>query len=181
MTLTDARQFNINTLSELESVLLHLSVEQYKKSTSLSSSSVGTHVRHIIEFYHCFFKGLDYGAIDYDNRPRNQLLEESIEQAMDYLKNLHILLGSQDMSHYPETVSVVAVTNSGSPIETSSSIIRELLFLQNHTTHHLALIALILTQEGVSLPVNFGVATSTRQHRARTEESTKAMTDSQHP
>ncbi|WP_257281797.1 MULTISPECIES: DinB family protein [unclassified Endozoicomonas] len=181
MTLTDARQFNISTLFELESVLRHLSVKQYKKSSSLLSSSVGTHVRHIIEFYHCFFRGLDYGAIDYDNRPRNQLLEESLEQAMEYLKNILILLTGQDMSHYPETVSVVAVIDSGSLIQTSSSIIRELLFLQNHTTHHLALIALMLTQEGVKLPVNFGVATATRLHRASTEDPSEALTDSQQP
>ncbi|MGI9279668.1 MAG: hypothetical protein ACR2PX_08550 [Endozoicomonas sp.] len=171
MTLTDARQFNISTLSELESVLLHLSEKQYKKTSSLLSSSVGTHVRHIIEFYHCFFKGLDYGAIDYDNRPRNHTLEESVEQAIDYLKNIHLLLSGHDMTHYPETVAVVAVMNSGSPIQTSSSIIRELLFLQGHTTHHLALIALMLEQEGIKLPVDFGLATSTRLHRQPAESS----------
>ncbi|KEQ18180.1 hypothetical protein GZ78_11580 [Endozoicomonas numazuensis] len=168
--MTDARQFNISTLSELESVLLHLSEKQYKKTSSLLSSSVGTHVRHIIEFYHCFFKGLDYGAIDYDNRPRNPVLEESVDQALEYLKNVHLLLSGQDMSHYPETVSVVALTGSGSPVQTSSSIIRELLFLQSHTTHHLALIALMLEQEGIKLPLDFGVATSTRRHRQAAEE-----------
>ncbi|WP_062263980.1 DinB family protein [Endozoicomonas arenosclerae] len=173
MTLTDARQFNISTLSELESVLLHLSEDQYQKKSSLLSSSIGTHVRHIIEFYHCFFKGLDYGAIDYDNRPRNSILEESAKQAIEYLKNIHLLLSGQDMSHYPESVAVVALLDSGQSIETSSSIIRELLFLQSHTTHHLALIALMLGQEGIKLPVDFGVATSTRLHQKSAEEATQ--------
>jgi uncharacterized damage-inducible protein DinB len=165
MTLTTARQFNDRTLSELESVLLHLSDQQYVKAASPLSDSIGAHVRHIIEFYHCFFKGLDYGVIDYDNRPRNSELETSTELAKDYLENIRLLLSAQDMSHYPDSVAVVACTDTDNPIETGSNIVRELLFLQSHTTHHLALIALLLEQEGIKVPIIFGVAASTRAHR----------------
>src|SRR5206468_5488699 len=42
---------------------------------ALSSYRVGAHARHILDFYQCFFKGLEGGRIDYDVRGRNRVVE----------------------------------------------------------------------------------------------------------
>ncbi|MRI31729.1 hypothetical protein EOPP23_01800 [Endozoicomonas sp. OPT23] len=166
MTLAEACQFNDSSLTELECVLQSLSDSQYQNHSSAVSSSIGTHVRHIIEFYQCFFKGLDFGVIDYDNRPRNIELEESIELAVDYLKNVRLMLNSPTVDNHQGTVEIFAVLDTDNSIQTSSNVSRELLFLQGHTTHHLAMIALLMEQGGMKVPKNFGVAASTRLHRA---------------
>ena len=166
MTLAEACQFNDSSLGELECVLQSLTESQYRNSSSAVSSSIGTHVRHIIEFYQCFFKGLDYGVIDYDNRPRNIELEESTELAADYLENVRLLLNSANIETHQGTVAVYAVMDAEHSIQTNSNVIRELLFLQSHTTHHLAVIALLMEQSGIAVPANFGVAASTRLHRS---------------
>ncbi len=166
MTLAEVCQFNDSSLSELQCALESLSDSQYQNSTSSVSSSIGTHVRHIIEFYQCFFKGLDYGVIDYDNRPRNIELEESVELAVDYLKNIHLLLNSPAIESHQGAITLYAVLDAENAIQISSTVIRELLFLQNHTTHHLAVIALLMEQKGIAVPENLGVAASTRLHRA---------------
>jgi uncharacterized damage-inducible protein DinB len=45
-----------------------------------------------------------------------------------------------------------------------SSTFRELQFLATHTVHHFALVALLLRQRGVEVPVEMGVAPSTLEH-----------------
>ena len=47
---------------------------------------------------------------------------------------------------------------------TESSINRELQYLQAHTIHHYALVALLLKTRGENPPSDFGFAPSTLQH-----------------
>src|SRR5215469_9241177 len=37
----------------------------------------GAHLRHVLEFYHCFLDGLDSSHIDYDARRRDESIERS--------------------------------------------------------------------------------------------------------
>ena len=171
MTFKDVCKLNLQSLSELDAVLKTLTDQQYQKSTSKASSSVGMHVRHIVDFYHCFFKGVDFGLIDYDHRQRNSAIEQSIELARDYIQNITLLLNAEDLHNKPDSVSISACLNKDQQVEASSSLTRELLFLQSHVTHHLAVVALLLEQQGIKLPKNFGVAASTRVHREVTEQT----------
>lgn len=172
MTLTDACQFNDRILSELELLLSQLPDQSYPNIGSSVSSSIGPHVRHLIEFYHCFFQGLNFGVIDYDNRPRNTELENDRETALEYVKNLRLLLTAQDLSHHPEYVEVVACTGiENQRIQAQSSLARELMFLQSHSTHHLAMIALLMEKAEIPVPQNLGLATSTRLFLESTVQS----------
>jgi len=54
--------------------------------------------------------------------------------------------------------------DTDAPLSTST-LCRELEYLQTHTVHHYALIAMILRLQSVEPNANFGVAPSTLQHR----------------
>ena len=163
MTLSHACQFNDEALAELEYLVRTISKSHYQASLSSRSSSIGTHVRHIIEFYQCLFQGLSTGWVNYDKRERKHSLESSPEEAMKHLEIIRMKFGTIEEN---TVVTLSACTGpDGREISTSSSVLRELLFLQSHTIHHLAVIALLLERTGVTIPENLGIATSTRVYQ----------------
>jgi len=125
---------------------------------------VGPHFRHCIDFYTCFFRGVASGAIDYDQRARSGDIERQPTAAISALEGIRRRLGAMvdDESSTPVRARADAV---GDTTEwTQSTVGRELLFLLAHTVHHFALIDLLLRQDGIELPVEFGVAPSTLEH-----------------
>ena len=36
---------------------------------------VGSHLRHVLDFYECFLRGLEVSRIDYDTRKRDETIE----------------------------------------------------------------------------------------------------------
>src|SRR5436853_3933030 len=48
---------------------------------------VGAHVRHVLDFYQCFFKGLQGRQIDYDVRSRDRNIEISRSAASIAIRN----------------------------------------------------------------------------------------------
>ncbi len=55
------------TLTQLDYFLNHIQPLEYQqKLPLLSESTIGMHVRHIIEFYQCLIKGQLQGQINYD-------------------------------------------------------------------------------------------------------------------
>ncbi|MGI9274615.1 MAG: DinB family protein [Endozoicomonas sp.] len=163
MTFSHACQFNDEALAELEYLVRTISEPHYQASLSSRSSSIGTHVRHIIEFYQCLLQGLSIGMVDYDKRDREQNLESSPIEALKQLEIIRAKLTTIERN--TDIVLTVCTGTDGKEISTSSNVLRELLFLQSHTTHHLAVIALLLERTGADIPGNLGIATSTRVYR----------------
>ena len=48
---------------------------------------------------------------------------------------------------------------------TPSTVARELRFLASHTTHHFAIMRVLLADAGVRVPAGFGLAPATQRHR----------------
>ena len=48
---------------------------------SAGSSSIGAHVRHVLDSFHCFFEGLADPSIDYGARKRDPQIEKNLEAA----------------------------------------------------------------------------------------------------
>lgn len=132
-------------------------------------SSIGAHTRHIIEFYHGFFKGLNSGVINYDERKRATALEKHRRSAIASVQAIMEVLAQIPSTHgdQPSFTLKARVDNSSVEIDMPTCISRELVFLQNHSTHHMALISLLLTSFQQKAPCDFGVATSTRVHREK--------------
>lgn len=163
-------QTNITWLEQAVSLLSQLSDRTYKNSPAgQGRHRVGGHLRHILEFYECFFDGIASGVIDYDARKRNVLVEESrsyaAQTALGVIHKLEWLRKANDAA----AVFVRMEDALGADISDSllaSSVERELQMLSSHTIHHFALIAMTLSAHGEAVHEDFGMAPSTLRHLA---------------
>lgn len=176
MSLHDACRCNEQLLSELIQVIERLPANTYQKSVAPDSvQTIGAHARHIIEFYQCFLSGLDSRYINYDNRNRDPECERNASSAVSTLLSIKerlVKLTKNTSGEIHLTLNACTDTN-GTVVKAETSVVRELLFLQCHTTHHLAIINLLLQQPGHHPPKNFGVATSTLIYRKQQEVSSE--------
>ena len=167
MSINLATLCNTRTLTELSGLLHYVNDAIYQKQSSdpqgETVSSIGAHCRHIIEFYQCFFHGLPEESIDYDARQRAPLIEHNrscaLRQLNDICEQLH-LLAQSDLS---KTLMLKAqIDKDFSVVICETSIVRELVFLQSHSIHHMATISVLLNNYGVVTPKDFGLADATR-------------------
>ena len=132
-------------------------------------STIGAHFRHVLEHYRCFLKQYSSGELCYDSRERDQLLERDFDYANrtidDLLKSMS-QLEAQDLNKE----CVVYDQQAIGPI--TSTLFRELLFLQSHTIHHYAIIGAMTRSFGAKPAEDFGVAIATREHNKSSSEST---------
>ena len=125
---------------------------------------VGPHLRHCLDFYQSFIKGVRVGRVDYNRRERDALVERDracaaarIELVIEQLRALSDLPGDAPLLVGPEDAGGWC----------ASTLARELQFLQSHTVHHFALVALLLRLRGFEPGEEFGVAPSTLAHWRR--------------
>lgn len=142
-------------------MLVQLSDEDYAKSIpNLSGASVGQHLRHIIELFQCLLGSYEEGILNYDNRERNRLIENSSNHA---LKALDAIITEYDKEN--KTLIIQQMVD-GCPVIIETNYYRELLYNLEHCIHHQALIKVALFEIGnVSVNENFGVAQSTIEYR----------------
>ena len=138
-----------------------------------ASSRAGAHVRHIVEFYQCFLKGVDLFHIDYDSRERDEATEQNPAVALSAIRSIMRELQTSPALQL-EAVIWVRMEDAGAAAVREpfmeSSISRELQVLSSHTVHHFAIIAMTLRMHGVEVDPSFGVAPSTlRYMTARAE------------
>ena len=132
--------------------------------------AIGAQLRHTLDFYGSFLRGLPGRRIDYDTRERDPLVESSRRIARERFAAIIAALEriTPEQSALPVEVRTEADTLDPSEPEWSpSSVRRELLFLLSHTVHHDALVKELLRARGYALDDDFGVAPSTLGHRAR--------------
>ena len=153
-------------LQQCSDLLAALAAADYGFST-VGVASIGAHVRHISERYQCFLSGLPGGCVDYDARDRQRSLEADPAVAALAVTGIRRQLDALSAVDRPLRVreSVLVDTACG---EVSSSLGRELLALVGHTTHHLAMIALLARARGYQLDGNFGKAAATIIHERQT-------------
>jgi hypothetical protein len=128
---------------------------------------VGSQIRHCVDFYDCFLRGLGAGQVDYSARERDRRVEVDRAHAVQRIEALIEQLARLDPALYDDDVLVRlerADPAQREPDWCRSSVLRELQFLFSHTIHHYALIANLLAREGLRYGAElegFGVAPST--------------------
>ena len=128
---------------------------------------ISSHIRHCLDFYVCFLRGLETGYIDYDSRERDEQIEKdrttAIKKIDSTIKQMGELVIINEQAGIFVRLEDAASNHQWSP----SSIARELQSLKSHTIHHYALIAVLLRLQGIEPGEEFGVSISTlRQRRA---------------
>lgn len=148
-------------LTQCETLLEQLSRLDYLDCAG--GSSVGTHIRHVLERFQSFFDGLPEAYVDYDRRRRDSLLETDPAAASEALSALAAQLSDLDLVSDPKIGIRVheSVYHAGPAVTILSTVPRELMSLITHTTHHLAIIKLLVKPLGYSLESDFGKAAST--------------------
>ena len=152
----------INNLKQLQTILEKLSNEQYARPLEiLSNSSIGAHVRHILEFYICLIRRDKHG-ISYDRRDRNKRLEEERSYCLQMIPATISTLET-----YKTDQELVLFSNfsekSDEVIELNTSLFRELAYCLEHSVHHEAIIKIAINSlcHEIEMVETFGVAAST--------------------
>ncbi len=150
------------SLSQCQELLNCLSESDYQASDS-HSSSIGGHVRHILDRFQSFFQGLPKQHIDYDRRGRDKSVENSLESARFALASALSQLDGLELNQVRSSQLIIAETvhQQGLTAQVSSTAERELMSLVTHSTHHLAIIALLARALGRSVAPDIGKAPST--------------------
>ena len=149
---------------QLQDALQGLSDAEYAVPVpALSHSSIGSHVRHIIEMFQCLMEGYPTGLVDYARRRRDRTIEENKRTAAELLVSL---LENLEKPNKDLSVSAEYADEQGEPIRVDSNYERELVFNLEHAIHHMALIRIgIAEAAGIRLPESFGVAFATVNYR----------------
>jgi len=157
---------NVRLLEQGVQLLATLGDELYVHTDErISGSCVGSHMRHCIDFYHCFLGGVYTGQVDYDNRGRDLRIEEDRTHATAELERIKSAL--ETFGDGPEGMQLEVQSDAGTGDKghwAASSVERELQVLASHTVHHYALIAVILRSLGTDPGREFGVAPSTLRY-----------------
>jgi len=161
-------QTNIDALEEGAALLALLEPEHYTQGFKPAfHSTIGAHFRHVLEHYRCFIKQLNTDVICYDSRERDQLLECDFDYANRTISDLKVALGELESSDLNRACEVVD-QQASAPVTTT--VYRELLFLQSHTMHHYAIIGAMTRSFGSQPADDFGVAIATREHQKTSTE-----------
>ena len=163
--ITDATQLHggcVRSIEQCAHLLQLISAEAYVDS-SRGMSSVGAHIRHILDRFHCFLAGMPAGSIDYDARKRDKSIEKNLDVATFALVSVRWRI--ETMAALDDLGNAITVRESvhhqGPAVTMPSTVGRELMGLVTHSIHHLAIIALIVKSYGYEMDSDFGKAAST--------------------
>ncbi|MEX0964809.1 MAG: hypothetical protein WDZ52_12290 [Pseudohongiellaceae bacterium] len=152
----------INCIEQCNQILNTVSHENYIDA-SMGGASIGAHIRHILDKFHCFFVGLPEACIDYDTRKRDREIESNIGAAAFALATVGRRI--EQLRQAPARDGFIevreAVLAPSPAVGVSSTLERELMSLITHSIHHLAIIALIAKSFGYPIDDDFGKAPST--------------------
>lgn len=148
----------------LQKLMTCINALDYNDYTSpiplLGNSTIGEHTRHVIEFFQCLLDGYDVGAINYDTRKRDVMIQTNIDFALECTAtviseinkpNKNLLLTSQLLM---EEESI------------TTNYRRELHYNIEHCIHHQAIIKIGLLALGIiNVDKSFGVSNATLRYR----------------
>ncbi|MFD2823929.1 DinB family protein [Lacinutrix iliipiscaria] len=157
-------QSSLNTLNKSRFLLLRLSDEQFGNlSVSPYYSSIGSHIRHILDFYACIFSE-SQNEIDLTARDRNLDVETYCETAICYLDN--IVQKLQKLNDLELDREIVVIDDLGLGKAKLKYTFSALLAQANsHTIHHYAIINYILDRLNIVMDdENFGYNPTTPKH-----------------
>lgn len=153
---------------QVQDLLDLMNNENYSQPLRIfNGSSIGQHIRHIVDFYLCLINGLDATNINYDKRERNPEIEEDCLTA----KNMMTIIGNKiQLLDIEKRVMVCSSFVADENVDLkliSSSVGRELMYAYDHAIHHLAIIKIGMQIHfpEVSISKDLGVAPSTLKYR----------------
>ena len=147
--------------------LLHaITNDQYiDSSVEPYHSSIGGHMRHILDIFDCIFDGLETAQIDLTARKRNVLVEQDIDQGLAYFKKIISELQFTDEADLDKIVAVTDDLGLGK-VTSTYTLGAVLIQAHSHVIHHFASLGYIISQLGIKLPdADFGYNPTTPRNK----------------
>ena len=119
-------------------------------------SSIGGHMRHILDVFDCIFCGLESRKVDLAARKRNELAEQKTAFGLAYFKQTLEKLNTLKGADLNQMVEVSDDLGLGTVI-TNYTLASALIQAHSHAIHHFASIGYIISKLGIELPdADFG-------------------------
>ena len=133
-------------------LLKSMSDETYSNnSTPPYYSSIGIHMRHILDVFQCVLSGFEKGQIDLSERQRNELAETKVNVGLDYFDR--IINQLKDLEDTDLNREVVVKDNLGlGMVSAQYTLAAALIQAHSHAIPHFASIGYIVSQLGINLP-----------------------------
>lgn len=129
-----------------------ISDEEYSNTTIAPYySSIGSHMRHILDVFDCIFEGIDSNNINLINRKRNELAENYTAHGMSYMTSTIEKLKKLNPNDFDKIVNVTDDLGLG-VISANYTLIGILIQAHSHAIHHFASVGYVISQLGIQLP-----------------------------
>jgi len=133
-------------------LLQYISDEEYSNTTIAPYySSIGSHMRHILDVFDCVFDGLDSNNINLISRKRNELAENFTKNGIDYFEVTLNKLKALKSEDFNKIVNVTDDLGLGI-ISANYTLGGILIQAHSHAIHHFASVGYIISQLGIQLP-----------------------------
>ncbi len=128
-------------------------------------SSIGGHIRHILDVFDCIFDGLETKKVDLSLRKRNVLVEQSRKEGIAYFNKISNQLNSIKDLDFNTIVEVTDDLGLGF-LTYNYTLASALIQAHSHAIHHYASIGYIISHLGIDLPdEDFGFNPTTPKKR----------------
>jgi len=126
------------------------------------SGSIGEHVRHCLDHIGALVAANGTTPLSYDRRERGTAVERSPAEALRLIMRMKSVVERWDDRTMDEPLYVTSMlTTAGESVAGWSTLGRELAFVNSHTIHHQAMIAVLLSFAGLEIPERLGLAPAT--------------------
>ncbi|HEY9168757.1 MAG TPA: DinB family protein [Lutibacter sp.] len=134
-----------------------ISDEEYSNTTVAPYySSIGVHMRHVLDVFDCVLGGLESGNINLINRKRNELAENYSQHGIAYFEDILRRLQLIETADFNKIIMVTDDLGLGI-ISTNYTLGGILIQAHSHAIHHFASVGYIIAQLGIELPdADFG-------------------------
>jgi uncharacterized damage-inducible protein DinB len=154
-------------LDEIELLISKVAVHVYcERLPSHVSGSIGEHVRHCLDHVAVLLAADPSATLSYDRRHRGTAVESDPAEALRQILELKRALEAWSTRSLDEPIRVTSmISPAGDAVTGWSTLARELAFVVSHTIHHQAIVGVLLSVHGHSVPERFGHSPSTpRRH-----------------
>ena len=138
-------------------LLKNISDEQYSNKTIPPyNSSIGCHMRHVLDVFSCLLKGLDSKCVDFSIRERNECAEKETRVGIQYFESVIHQLKKIKEEDFNTGIKVSDDMGLGK-VTANYTLAAVLMQAQSHATHHYASIGYLIYQLDIELPnADFG-------------------------
>ena len=153
--------------------------EYVRVDENFFNASVASHLRHSLDhFSYALSVQMDCESnqkLTYDIRKRGGVVEIDLEAAVQSVLDMRCVIDSLDVNNTalwskPVQAVFIADPKTQQTYAATSTFERELSFVAHHSTHHLAMIRVMLNAQGIQLnSTSIGMANSTQIHNAAEE------------